>query len=211
MTTSKDFCLIPAELIHKLSGFLENKSSYKMSKIAEMDMEMKKILDSNTPLEDKIYLYNQVLRNYIDSKQEEPIKVEKMQKTTESTPLSSLTPRKRKIYDEVMEQFTTKPAKQKASGIMSTLATQTDKNTLDINNEGQIVLKGETIPSSHITDVVDFLVKPEKATIPERMRDIYPIIQTLNFPQKVLNNSNKSAINKMLYGKRTRTRPRRED
>ena len=227
MSTSKDFCLIPADLIHKLTGFLENKSSYTMSKIAEMDMEMKKILDSETPLDDKIYLYNQVLRKYIDAKQkenarQEPTPPKQAKPNPPDTDIGAYTARKQ-LYKDVMDQFKTPATKTKADRIMAILSKEHNKKSLDFDTEGRMIVNGDMIPKSHITDVVDFLISPNKTTIPDGMREIYPVMQTMNFPETVISKTKKTNLEKMLkpptlpdtytpkkYTKRSRRR-RRED
>lgn len=196
MNSSKDFCLVPAELISKISSFLDSKQNYaQTSKLAEIDSKMASVLESDEALENKIYKYNQILRDYIDEKS----KLANIKRTYTEPTKKSDNVIHTDLKNKTLEQYASNKSKNIATSIINTINQEKNKDKLTFDkNTGEAVYYGTKLDDTNLTDIIDFLQDPKKKNIPPNMGKVYEVLQDLNFPRDIMSDNTRSKIERLI-------------
>lgn len=185
MEHARKMMIVPPELIQRLTA--SENSQPKI--LTQLDNEMDKILNSQLPDHDKWLQYNQVLQRFLhfagQTRQPVSIAVEnKKESLTHSDILVTLPD----VY------------KKKAENLINTL---TSSGSLNWDNNGTVTIKGVTLPSSNIIDLINDALRPRKSTSPTGWRQLAAYMKEINIPHELIGNPKRRNVT--LHDKRTTT------
>lgn len=153
--------------------------SENQSQLSSLDTDMKRILYSNLSDSEKVTLYNQILTRYRDvyAKSKEPltIQIKDNYKQVQTLPMR----------EEILH-FIPKSLKNKASDLLQRLS---NRNDINWNDKGELIVDNETIHGSHIVDLVGDLIRSRKQDPPRGWRAFADALSRLNLPAELIGNS----------------------
>ena len=176
-----------------------NRSAILMSTIAQpaattlarLDEEMKQIMDNKMLNEDeKMKLYNNVLQQFMLTKsqamRERVVPVKWTETRSENEQLSSRS-RSDDVETEIMTRDIVRSLPQKFRNKGAALMDRINKSTaLNYNRRGELVYKGQTIPGTHISDLVNDVIRRRKNFNPTGWQTFAAALQELNFPKDLI-------------------------
>lgn len=170
MEHAKKMMIVSPELIQRLSTS-ENAQAKILS---QLDEDMQKVLTSKLSDNEKWLQYNQVLQRYLHFTEQSRLPVTLPIETTPSRLSNS------DIIMTLPENY-----KKKAENLINILSSS---GSVDWDNKGTVTIKGETLPSSNIIDLINDAIRPRKTTNPIGCEKFTSFMKEINIPHELIGN-----------------------
>ena len=197
MDYTKKMALVPQNMLATLAN-QQTLIAPTQEYLGELDTEMKRILeDRSMPPDIKARFYNQVLHRYFgfrDHEMQQPMKIqiEEPQNVAQTAvEVQTEAPRERDhqtLYDTILTAMP-KQAMNKAKLLISHLKNNPD---VDWNDRQELVYKGEAVPDSNFTDLMNSFLRQTKVHTPKAQgwREFGSALLEHNAPKSAITNAN---------------------
>ena len=159
----KEMVMVPKEVLEILNRMNINSNPYAKAEIG-LDVEMKNILNSDAPDDEKISSYNRSLEKSM-------VFSDKQQQQQPATV----------FVNNPLDYITSEPAKNRAKGLLKLLQ---EKTPVTWSQSGEIFINDAPIRNSNISDIIHALTKPgyQSNQEPTGMREVMDELQKANAP-----------------------------
>lgn len=160
-----------------------------LNTMSDLDEEMRKVLDTNESIAEKVKSYNQILQSYLTHQQNftgslNPSKIHYNEKQDPTKNVTTDT-KKDTVVSEVLESVP-KTMVNKAQLLVKRLKNQPDVNW---NEKGEIELNGSLIPGSNLADLVNDVLRDRKTVDgPTGWQEFARYLEKINIPQELVGN-----------------------
>ena len=194
MEYTKKMALVPQNMLATLANqqaLMAPTQDY----LGELDTEMKRILeDRSMPPDIKARYYNQVLHRYFGFRDHEiqtpmKIQIDEPQHAAQATAeVQTEAPRHQARYDTILAAMP-KQAATRAKLLISHLK---DNPDVDWNDRHELIYKGETVPDSNFTDLMNSFLRQTKVRTPKAQgwREFGSALLEHNAPKTAITNTN---------------------
>ena len=205
MQHAKRMVVVPESLLSKVRHQQNVQGSPLTQKLSSLDSEMDQVLRRTDLEEDeKVQLYNQTLQRYLnfyEQRKDQPLKVKV--ESHPSVPIRTEVQNRSmmnndggetkpdEIENEVL-QTVPKTLKAKASHIMNKI--KKNKDVMHWNGKGELVYHGETIPGTHVVDLIRDVVKERKSFDPNGWQFFARGLAKLNLPFDWFSNDRRKEV-----------------
>lgn len=165
--------------------------------LSSLDAEMKEVVDRrDIDDEAKVKVYNQILRKYVvyEDKANEPMAVQ----ITHSTPTRIGPPSSHGreesnelSADQHILETVPKTMRRKAQLILEKIRKNTD---MSWDDKGQLLVQGKTLEGSHITDLVNDVLRKRRRPDPIGWEDFTKGLKSANVPRELVGNKDRWAF-----------------
>lgn len=211
MQYAKKMVLVPQETIQKVHASNERSAAPTYKGLSGLDEQMQTILRrSDIPQDERIKLYQQALLGYINMhhKLNEPVtvKVETVPDavSTETNAIKepesmNVIPNSMSRWTERVKESVPKTLKRKAEQLMQLLQGDPSQ-ALNVNEKGEVIVKGKTLEGTHIVDLINDALRRRKSFSPQGWREFANVLTALHPPRELIGNQDRWKIIQQLQG-----------
>jgi hypothetical protein len=194
----KRLVLVPELAEHMVEQRKKPLTAPLTTQVNEIDSDMQDIIHrEDIPIDEKAKLYDQNLQRYLtfyDKRMNKPLRVNVIQpppgepqgeQPTEETEASD------EIETDIMDSV---PATMKSSARQLIKKLKSNKDLIGWNEQGQMVFKGRSVPTTNIVDLVNDSLRQRKNFNPSGWELFSKVLGHLNVPEGIVRNENRLGI-----------------
>ena len=169
------------------------------TQVNEIDSDMQDIIRrQDIPIDEKAKLYDQNLQRYLtfyDKRMNKPLRVNVTHTDKAEEPQgeqsSEVTEPSDEIETDIMDSV---PATMKSRARQLIKKLKSNKDLVGWNEQGQMVFKGRSVPSTNIVDLVNDSLRQRKNFNPDGCELFSKVLGHLNVPEGIVRNENRLGI-----------------
>ena len=169
------------------------------TQVNEIDSDMQDIIRrQDIPIDEKAKLYDQNLQRYLtfyDKRKNKPLRVNVTHTDQAEEPQGEQSIEETEPSDEIeTDIMDSVPATMKSRARQLIKKLKSNKDLVGWNEQGQMVFKGRTVPSTNIVDLVNDSLRQMKNLNPDGWELFSKVLGHLNVPEGIVRNENRLGI-----------------
>ena len=169
------------------------------TQVNEIDSDMQDIIRrQDIPIDEKAKLYDQNLQRYLtfyDKRMNKPLRVNVTHTDKAEEPQGEQSSEETEPSDEIeTDIMDSVPATMKSRARQLIKKLKSNKDLVGWNEQGQMVFKGRSVPSTNIVDLVNDSLRQRKNFNPDGWELFSKVLGHLNVPEGIVRNENRLGI-----------------